>query len=232
MHEQTMNRRAALGAAGALVASSAWTRGAMAQDAPSSARTLLGISCSERKGRTTASALTLCLDAAREADASVRTELIELAEMSIPAYLAAGLPLREGDLDDFPALAEKLSAPEVAGIIVGSPVYFGGMSALCKAFLERCLTLRKDGWRWSGKAVGALAVGGTRNGGQELTVQGIHTSLMGQDVIIVGTGRPSVRIGATLWNQNDSVEGDEFGVGTARDLGRHLAEVTGRLAAR
>ncbi|MCC6697347.1 MAG: flavodoxin family protein, partial [Candidatus Hydrogenedentes bacterium] len=131
--------------------------------------------------------------------------------------------------DDFPGVAEKLLDPAVAGLVVGSPVYFGTMSALCKAFLDRCMAFRK-GFALHNKIAGALAVGGSRNGGQELTVQSIHTALMGQDVIIVGTGQPSVRIGATLWNQDDSIEADEFGIGTAKDLGRRIAVVSAAMA--
>ncbi len=198
---------------------------AFAQDTPHAPLKLIAINTSFRAGRTTSAGLALCLQAAQEQRPGLQTELIELGDLHIPGYLAAGIELRPGDTDDFPALLEKLAAPEVRGVVVGSPVYFGGMSSLCKAFLERCYALRKDGFKWSGKLAGALAVGSTRNGGQELTVQSLHTALMGQDMIVAGTGQPSVRIGATLWNQDDSIEADTFGVGTAKDLGRHLASL-------
>ena len=42
------------------------------------------------------------------------------------------------------ALAAELGDPEVAGIILGTPVYFGNMSSLCKAFLERCIVFPKE----------------------------------------------------------------------------------------
>jgi len=225
----TIGRREMMGAAGAAVAAGALAFGASAQEGTRK-RKVIGISCSPRAGKTTAAGLTACLDAAREHDPDVETELIELADLSIPAQLAAGLPLREGEADDFPAVAKGLEDPAVAGIVVGSPVYFGNMSALCKAFLDRCIAFRKDGFTLQNKVVGALAVGGSRNGGQELTVQTIHTALMGQNVIIVGTGQPSVRVGATLWNQDDSIETDEYGLGTARDLGRRIVTVASAMA--
>ena len=74
--------------------------------------------------------------------------------------------MKAGDTDDFPALADKLGAPNVVGIVVGSPVYFGNMSALCKAFLDRCGVFRKGGFKLSNKVAGVVAVGGARNGGQ------------------------------------------------------------------
>ena len=44
-------------------------------------------------------------------------------------------------------------------------------------------------------------------------------------MIIVGDGRPSAHQGATLVNTKDDISGDEFGLGTAKDLGRRVAEV-------
>ena len=56
----------------------------------------------------------------------------------------------------------------MAGIILGTPVYFGNMSSLCKAFLDRCIVFHKDRLL-ANKVGGVLAVGGARNGGEELT---------------------------------------------------------------
>lgn len=226
MEQQHIDRRGWMAVAGATVVLAAAAHSA---DAPKE-QVLIGVNTSPRKGKTTAAALALCLQAAHEARPELKTELIELGDLSIPAQVAAGVPLKPGEVDDFPALAAKLGAPEVCGVIVGSPVYFGNMSALCKAFIDRCYILRQDGYRWSGKPAGVVAVGSTRNGGQEMVIRSIHTGLMGQDMVLVGTGRPSVRIGATLWNQDDSIEKDTFGIGTAKDLGKHMAAMCARLA--
>ena len=226
---QKMDRRKLIGAAGAAVALGAMGSSASAQEVAAK-RKIVGISCSPRKGRTTAAAVQVCLEAAKEHAPTLQVELIDLADLSIPGYLAAGVPLRPGDKDDFPALAEKLGGPAVVGIIVGSPVYFANMSALCKAFLDRCIAFRKAGFTLSNKVAGVLAVGSARNGGQELTVRSIQAALMCQDMIVVGDGQPSARIGATLWNRNDSIDEDEFGVSTAKNLGRRVAQVAGRLS--
>lgn len=223
-----MGRRQAIGAAGAMLAGAAATQ-AFAQGA-APPRKVIGINGSPRKGMTTSAGLQVCLDAVKAADAGIETELIELGELSIPAYLAPGLPLKEGDRDDFPALANKLAAPEVAGIVVGSPVYFGNMSALCKAFLDRCIAFRKDNFTLAGKVAGVVAVGGARNGGQETTIQSIQVALSGQNMLILQTGQPTTRIGATFWNQNDSIAEDDFGRKTAQDLGRNIAGMTAKLA--
>ena len=223
-----LGRREAISVAGAAVAVGAIGIGAFAQEtAPK--RKIIAVSCSPRKGKTTAAALAICLNAAKEHDPAIETELIELADLSIPAQLAAGLPLRDGEKDDFPNLAKKLGDSAVAGIIVGSPVYFGNMTALCKAFLDRCMAFRQDKFKLRNKVAGALAVGSARNGGQELTVRSIQTALMCQDMVVVGDGQPSARIGATLWNRNDSISEDDFGRDTAENLGRRVAELAGRI---
>lgn len=217
-----LGRRELMGAAGAMAVAGAL--GAAAQDSPVNLK-IIGVCCSPRAGKTTSAALALCLAAAKEKDPNIETELIELGGLSVPAQLAAGLPLREGEVDDFPEIAKKLADPSVAAIIVGSPVYFSNMSSLCKAFLERCMVLRQDGFKLRNKVAGVVAVGGTRNGGQELTVQSIEAALMCQDMVVVGTGKPAGRAGATLWNVEDSIEADTFGKDTARSLGQRVAEV-------
>ena len=222
---EAIGRRELIGAAGAIMLAGSVGSTEAAPEAASACK-LVAVSCSPRKGKTTAEALSLCLEAAREQVPAIETELIELADLSIPAQLAAGQPLRDGETDDFPALVDRLSDPAVVGILVGSPVYFGNMSALCKAFLDRCIAFRKDGFKLRNKVAGVLAVGSARNGGQELTIRSIQTALMCQDMIVVGDGKPSARVGATLWNQNDSVAEDEFGVGTAKNLGRRVAELS------
>lgn len=193
---------------------------------------ILGVSCSARPGKTTAAALGICLDAARAVSPRIETELIELAGLKIDGALAVpGISLAPGARDDFPAVAAKLTDGAVAGIIVGSPVYFGSMSSLCKAFLDRWTVLRKAGFPLSGKVAGVVAVGASRNGGQELTIQCIQAALMCHEMLIVGDGRPTAHRGATLWNNGkDDISGDEFGVSTAKNLGRRVAEVALRIA--
>ncbi len=120
---------------------------------------ILGICCSPRKGKTTSAALNICLEAVRAFDGRIEVELIELAGRKIPGEVAAGVALEPGERDDFPALVPKLSEPAVAGIILGTPVYFGNMSSLCKAFLDRCIIFHKEK-PLADKVAGVLAVGG------------------------------------------------------------------------
>jgi multimeric flavodoxin WrbA len=232
------NRRKFLQAAGLGVAATAalqTTGPAASAESTSAARSvkIIAISGSPRKGKTTAAALTTALEAAKAVDPErIETELIELADLKLNGNMAAGIPLEPGQQDDFPELATKLAAKDVGGIIVGSPVYFGSMTSLCKAFLDRCISLRMRQFALANKVGGALAVGAVRNGGQELTLQGIQAAMMCQEMVVVGDGRPTCHTGATVWNSGkDDISQDEFGMGTVKNLGRRVAEVALRMAA-
>jgi multimeric flavodoxin WrbA len=232
------NRRKFLRAAGLSVAATAalqTTGPAVSAESTSAASRvkIIAVSGSPRKGKTTAAALTAALEAAKAVDPErIETELIELADLKLNGNMAAGIPLESGQQDDFPELATKLAAKDVGGIIIGSPVYFGSMTSLCKAFLDRAIALRMRKFALANKVGGALAVGGVRNGGQELTLQGIQAAMMCQEMIVVGDGRPTCHTGATVWNSgNDDISQDEFGLGTVKNLGRRVAEVALRMAA-
>lgn len=228
-------RRGVLGAAGAAAAVAAAEGAASAQGAGKGGKAkairIVGVCCSPRKGKTTAASLKVCLEAAAAVSPAVRTELIELGGMSIPGQVAAGLPLAAGQKDDFPSLVPRLADPAVAGIVVGTPVYFGNMSYLCTAFLDRCITFRRNKFALRDKVAGVLAVGGARNGGQELTVRSVQAALMSQQMLVVGDGPPSAHWGGTVWNHHKGdVTKDEFGMATVKNLGRRVAELALRLA--
>lgn len=233
MKTTSVSRRAFLGSASVGAASFAAASAVGAESpAPVAAgaltrRKIVAVACSPRKNKTTAQALRIALEAAeRVAPQRIDIELIELAGLSIPAELAAGLPLAAGQRDDFPAVAARLADPTVAAVLVGSPVYYANMTALCKAFLDRCGVFRKNNFALSGKIGGALAVGGVRSGGQELVVQSIQAALFCHELVVVGDGRPTGHFGARLWNDgSDDISKDEFGVSTAKNLGRHVAEI-------
>jgi multimeric flavodoxin WrbA len=185
---------------------------------------IIGISCSPRKDRTTAAALRVCLEAAQSVGSGIEIELIDLGGLKINGDLAAGIPLAEGERDDFPLIEAKLRGANVGGIVVGTPVYFSNMTALCKAFLDRWMAFRGT-FALRNKVGGAIAVGAARNGGQELTLQTIHAAMLCQDMIIVSEGRPTSRLGGIVVSTKDDISKDETGLATARSLGRRVAEV-------
>ncbi|MCI5224127.1 MAG: flavodoxin family protein, partial [Candidatus Electrothrix sp. AR4] len=111
----------------------------------------------------------------------------------------------------------------VVGIILATPVYMGCMSSQAKAFIDRTVLFRRNGFMFKNKLGGVIAVGGSRNGGQELTIQAVHAAMMIHDMIIIGDGD---HFGGTVWgNHPDGYQADTIGVATARNLGRRMSEV-------
>jgi multimeric flavodoxin WrbA len=194
---------------------------------------IVGIACSPRKGKSTQYALATCLQAAREAVPELETLLIELSDMKMNGCVACGKcvdALECSQNDDFPKMIPHLSDPKLAGLVVATPVYFGSMTAQCKAFLDRCVMFRRNGFLLRNKVGGALAVGGVRNGGQELAIQAVQAAMLVQDMVVVSEGRPTSHYGATLWSGHpDGIEKDLFGLETARSLGKRVAEVAMRM---
>ena len=187
---------------------------------------ILGVSCSPRKGKTTATAVQAALNAAKEVDPRIEVELIDLGGMQI----AGSSGTSSQPSDDFDKILPKLKDPVPDGLIIGSPSYFRAMSALCKAFLERLAVLRKPDLLLADTPVGVLAVGAYRNGGQELVIEQIQAAMLCHEAVIVG-GKPGAHQGATLWNAyNDDITKDEFGMATAKQLGTRVAEAALRLA--
>jgi len=190
---------------------------------------ILGICCSPRKGQTTYKAMSVCLKAVEDADKSIETELIELAGLDIQPCVACGdckKALKCSIKDDFSSLIPAMADEQVAGMIIGTPVYLGTMTAQCKALLDRCVMFRRNDWIFRNRIGGVLAVGGSRNGGQELTIQAVQASLLCQDMICVSDGRGTAHFGATVFSGGQGgVEADTFGLQTVRNLGCRIAEL-------
>ena len=220
----SVTRRKFLQNAGAAAVAGLTTKSALGADKNT---LIVGVSCSPRKGKTTATAVKAALDAAKGVNSQIDTELFDLGGMSISGLFPAGGGT--SPKDDFAKILPTLHAPNLSGIIIGSPVYFRIMSSLCSAFIERLSALRSPKLILADKPVGVLSVGAYRNGGQELVIQQIQTAMLCHEVMIVG-GKPGAHQGATLWNAyNDDITKDEFGMESAKKLGIRLAEAALRL---
>lgn len=80
------------------------------------------------------------------------------------------------------------------GIIMGSPVHFGTVSAQIKSFWDKTRMLRHE------KALvnvvgGAIAVGASRYGGQETTLRALQDMMFSQGMTVVGDGHAEADAG-------------------------------------
>lgn len=183
---------------------------------------ILGVACSPRKGMTTATAVQAALDAAGSVGPRIQAEMIDLGGLSIAGWSP------EPPKDDMEAILAKLKDPALGGLIIGSPSYFRGISSLCKAFIERCSPLREPTMVLANKPVGVVAVGGFRNGGQELVIEQVQAAMLCFGMIPVGGKAPAFQ-GATLQSTKDEIAQDEVGLDTAKKVGINVAELALRL---
>jgi multimeric flavodoxin WrbA len=193
---------------------------------------IVGVACSPRKGKTTATGVKVALEAAQGVDPRIQTELIDLGGLKIAGSLGGATSAQaKQPEDDFEReVLPVLKTPRLPdGLIIGSPCYFRTMSALCKAFLERLQAFRSPKLLLAHKPLGVLSVGAYRNGGQELVIQEIQTAMLCHEVMVTG-GKPRAHQGATLWNAyKDDIMKDEFGIATAKQLGIRVAEAALKL---
>ncbi len=191
---------------------------------------IIGIASSPRRNKSSRFLLEQCLESAKqmamEQNQPIETELIDLAPLKFRGCIACDKckkgPTCSQD-DDFQELIPLLSDPNIGGIIISTPVYMGSMTSQAKAFLDRTVLFRRNGFQFRDKIGGVITVGGSRNGGQELTCQTVHAAMMIHDMIIVGDGG---HFGGAAWsNHPDGYEGDETGIETSRELGKKVALV-------
>ena len=112
---------------------------------------------------------------------------------------------------------------EAAGIIAGSPVYFGVMAAELKKVFDDYVGVRK---KMENKVGAAFTTSGDPTGGKETTMMSIIQALLIYGMIIVGD--PMDATG----HYGTACEGapDDRAAGNAAKLGKRVAEVAAKLA--
>jgi len=108
-------------------------------------------------------------------------------------------------------------------VVVVSPVYFGGVTAQCKSMMDKTLPARRNGFQLKGKVGAGITVGGSRNGGQELSLQNIHAWMLVHGMIVVGDNS---HFGGTVHNP---LESDDFGAGTIDGTVTAVTDMLNRL---
>ena len=111
--------------------------------------------------------LGLIADALKNHD--VETETIRLADYNIKP----GVTSDEGDGDDWPAIREKLLKANI--LIMGTPIWLGQTSSVCKRALERMDAFLEEtddkGRMVSYGIVGAVAVVGNEDGAHHVSAE-------------------------------------------------------------
>lgn len=112
------------------------------------------------------------------------------------------------------------------GLLIGSPVYFGGITAQLKALFDRS-SMPYQQSELRDKVGGAIAVGEGLHGGQEMTVGQIVAFFMCHDMIVAPSESGILGAMATA-NSPGEVRNDPNGIKSARGLAKRMARLLGR----
>jgi len=200
---------------------------------------IIGVCGSPRKNSATEYALNYALEAAGEVS-GIETKLILLRGTQINPCIhcdkcvSSNKPLPRYCIhdDDWSGLMEIFVTG--VGFIIGSPVYTAGMTGLLKNFLDRvrAIAYAKSAsiqFQHPVRIGGSLAVGGTRHGGQEMTLLSINNFYLTYEFL--NTGGPGGNyLGAALWSRagsqdHEDVSQDAVGLSRASALGKRVAQL-------
>ena len=187
---------------------------------------LLALNGSPKPEGNTAALLQVVLDEAAQLGAE--TELVQVNEIMLqqekPYCQACSSPctaacFRGTELERIYAKMSRADA-----IILGSPVYFGTVSAQLKAFWDKTRCLRTDK-QLINKVGAAVSSGGARFGGQETTLRALHDMLLVQGMTVVGDGYAADDAGHHGSCAQQPASEDEFARKRAAILARRLVEM-------
>jgi multimeric flavodoxin WrbA len=114
------------------------------------------------------------------------------------------------------------------GLLLASPVYMGLVTGQMKVFMDRTVVFRAAGeFELSGKVGAGISCGGFRNGGQELTLQCMHTYFLQQDMLAVSDGPRFSHSGGAIAGR---AQDDDLGIATVENVALRLSLAVMRLA--
>ena len=185
-----------------------------------------------RNGATEALAREVCkgIDSVKGMSARLRT---------VPPVSTVAEAVEDEVPDSGPPYVEHDDLAECAGLVLGSPAYFGNMAAPLKYFLDGTV----GGWLKGvliDKPAGLFASSSSLHGGQETSLLSMALPLLHHGMLIVGvpyteealssttTGGTPYGASHVTWNRKpDSLSDDEKQ--TAQTLGKRVAEIAQRL---
>ena len=186
---------------------------------------ILAVNGSPNRKGNTAFLLQAVLDAAAEDGVEGRLYHVmdAVKGQKMPFCLACSSPCKEACHEKNAELKEACDfLEEAAAVILGSPVYFGTVSAQLKAFWDKTRGIRSRK-SLAGKPAAAVSVGAARFGGQETTVKALHDMLLIQGMTLVGDGLVDADAGHQgVCAQKPAAE-DSYALERARILGKRLA---------
>ncbi|MCL2837452.1 MAG: flavodoxin family protein [Oscillospiraceae bacterium] len=193
---------------------------------------ILALNGSPNKNGCTAFLLNTVLESAKEVGAEVELEHVQdaILECSTPFCVACSTPCNRSCYagTGVERLFEKMCAADA--IVVGSPSYFGTVSAQIKALFDKSRDLR--GKRaLIGKLGAAVSVGASKYGGQQTTQRAIHDMMLVQGMTIVGDSADFDDLRVPMGHQGVGAQSpaaeDKYAVKRAQAMGLQLVKLLG-----
>lgn len=187
---------------------------------------VIAINGSPRKKGNTYLLLRMVLDDLEKA--GISTELVQLGSKNISGCEACYACKDRKDhtckitKDTFNETFDKCMQADA--ILLGSPVYVGGMTAQLKAFIDRACLVNKYNEEPLRRKLGAAVVAVRRNGALE-TFNAINNFFTISQMIVVGSSYWNQGIGR---NKGDVLE-DQEGILTMKNLATNLIWLLGKL---
>lgn len=194
---------------------------------------ILGI-CGSPRRKSSYVALQAALEAAKSMGDDIEVELVELRAKKMNFCIHCNKCLRDKSdrctvfKDDMTDLYDKVYQAD--GLIIASPVYEMNITAQLATFFDRFrsawMLSIEDPEFFTHKVGAAIAVGGTRNGGQESTLNSILNFYYTQGITVCNGGS-GMYAGPALWNPGDGSGemNDEAGMENVKILGRKVAKL-------
>lgn len=168
---------------------------------------------------------------------------VEVTIKRVPELVPEEVAKKSGfKLDQKAPIAQPQELADYDGIIFGIPTRFGNMAAQMRNFLDQTGALWMNG-SLIGKVGSVFASSATQHGGQESTILTSHVTLLHQGMVIVGlpySAKEQMTLdqitGGSPYGASTITGGDgsrwpsEIELKMARFQGRHVAEITAKLA--
>ncbi|GIK99619.1 MAG: NAD(P)H dehydrogenase (quinone) [Alphaproteobacteria bacterium] len=168
---------------------------------------------------------------------------VEATIKRVPELVPEEVAKKSGfKLDQKAPIAQPQELADYDGIIFGIPTRFGNMAAQMRNFLDQTGALWLNG-SLIGKVGSVFASSATQHGGQESTILTSHVTLLHQGMVIVGlpySAKEQMTLdeiaGGSPYGASTITAGDgsrwpsEMELKMARFQGRHVAEITAKLA--
>lgn len=197
---------------------------------------VVGVSGSPRKSATYYSLELVLQEAERAGEGEIVTEMINLHDSKVTPCNHCNYCKRNKSLciieDSMTEIYPTLR--EAAAFVFASPVYAMNITPQLAAFFTRMRPLHEvGGGILRNKIATGVAVGGTRNGGQEHTINAIINACLTRGIVYVGN-EPGNYSGAMVWSKDNGRKGvdeDTLGRESLINLGGRIAGMTRIVAA-